>query len=145
MTILPHVAAGAVLGSFLPNILTSIIGGAVSHIVVDMLPHWDPTLKHLSNPKKLLYAGLLLLDLSLSLGLLVFLLPFPTMFWGGLFGGLVDLENFLHLHWLEKIGIKTHAAKGTWQTQVSFWPGIISQAVFTGLMLVVILIRIITN
>lgn len=40
MLITNHVVAGAVIGSFVPRPASAFAAGVVSHVVMDVLPHW---------------------------------------------------------------------------------------------------------
>lgn len=139
MSILPHVLTGAALGSFLPNVPLSLAGGVGSHIILDFLPHWDPHLSR-KNPawKKTLHGFLLFLDIGLSLIVLALVFNYPTAFWGGFLGGLTDLDCFLKLGWLKKLGIKTHVEGSNWQTPTNLFFGLFNQSMVAALSLFVL-------
>ncbi len=94
MSVLPHVVFGAAVGSFIPNPILSATAGFFSHFVLDTIPHWDPYLIKISKSRKISYLGLFLIDLGLSVTFLWMVKDYPNIFWAGLIGALVDLENF---------------------------------------------------
>lgn len=130
MSILPHVIVGASAGSFLPNPIAAGVAGFLSHFILDYIPHWDPPVV----PKKPLwksiaYPILLIVDIGLSVLFLIFLAKQPNMFWGGLAGGLVDLDNIFHF--LKGMGIKIHDGGSKWHHKTTFLTGISMQAIVT--------------
>lgn len=141
MSIFPHVVAGAAVGSVMPNLPLAVTGGIISHIIVDLIPHWDPqSFRKTTIFQKLIYGVALFADLSVSLIFLWFVFQYPNLFWGGLLGALTDLENFLHLGWFEKIGIKIDSStkKGGWQTQTGVIWGTFTQSVVIAASLLII-------
>ncbi|OGE31516.1 hypothetical protein A2631_00125 [Candidatus Daviesbacteria bacterium RIFCSPHIGHO2_01_FULL_44_29] len=127
MSIFPHTVAGAVAGSFFDNPIAGGMAGFVSHLLMDMVPHWEPDIYDKKNrERKVLMGILLLIDLSLGILVLIFVSPNPAAFWGGLVGAATDADNFLQMKFksfplLSKIGIKTHDYEnhGRWHGQIS--------------------------
>lgn len=131
MTAITHVSAGAAIGSFMPSPITSAGVGFLSHLLLDFIPHWDPKVipPNQAGFRKILGPILLVIDLSVAVLILVLLIPYPTMFWGGLIGGIVDLDNFMHL--LSRLGINVHVEGSKWHNSSSFLVGLITQGVTT--------------
>lgn len=131
MTAITHVSAGAAIGSFMPHPALSVAAGFLSHLVLDFIPHWDPQVipPKQAGFRKILGPILLVIDLSAAALILVLLMPYPTMFWGGLIGGIVDLDNLIHL--LSRLGINVHVAGSKWHNSSSFLVGLITHGVTT--------------
>lgn len=131
MTAITHVSAGAAIGSFMPNPIASAGVGFLSHLLFDFIPHWDPEVipQKQAGFRKILGPILLAIDLSVASVILVLLIPYPTMFWGGLIGGIVDLDNFMHL--LSRFGIRVHEEGSKWHNPSSFLVGLITHGVTT--------------
>lgn len=126
MTILPHVAFGAAVGSLIPNPYLASGAGFISHFVLDFIPHWDPNLRNLSKRRKIFYGMLFLIDLCLSVTLLWFLKDYKNIFFAGLIGALVDLENFYHF-------IPIHDSRKTfWHRRTTPLWGLFNQSWVTG-------------
>lgn len=141
MSTLPHVLVGASVGSFLPNPIAATGAGFLSHFILDYIPHWDPPV----FPKKPIWQRivnpvLLAIDISLSLLLLSLLTKYPNMFWGGLVGGLVDLDNVFHF--LKGMGIKIHDVGSKRHHSTTFLIGISMQAIVTLVGLIFIYTRL---
>jgi len=85
-----HAAVGAGLGSTLNHPVSAFAVGAVSHLLLDALPHneWFPI-------------WLEVLSSVLALGLLGFFSPFasPGMFWGALGAVMPDVEIVILTLW----------------------------------------------
>lgn len=143
MSFLPHTITGAVVGSLFQNPGMSFLSGAVSHLVLDFIPHFDPDLKpgrKKTKQEKLFVTSVIILDFSLSCLVLVLLLPFPNLFLGGLGGMLPDVDNFLQHKFkafplLSRIGIPVHDLKGSWMhhqlkfdQKINFLLGIVMQS-----------------
>lgn len=130
MSILPHTITGAVVGSFLDNPALAFFGGVASHYLLDYIPHYDPDLrkKHkLSKQQKIYYGSVMLVDVVCSLIVLSFLFPFPNLFWGGVGGAVVDVDNFLqfkfkHFPLQRKLGITAHSEGSRWHNKLKFSP-----------------------
>lgn len=69
---LPHVAIGLAIASKIPNPLISIPLALASHFLVDLIPHWNPSLysetKKLGKPSKK-SVNIIIIDVILSLTL----------------------------------------------------------------------------
>jgi hypothetical protein len=135
MSFLPHTITGAVVGAFMPHPIASFLGGFASHLVLDFIPHYDPELsskngKPKSKAIKIYYTSVISVDFLCSVAILLFLIPFPSMFFGALGGILPDIDNFLQWRFkqfplLSKIGIPVHDLSGTWMhNQLKFHPTI---------------------
>ena len=85
MCIFTHFAAGALAGSFSPAAALAPVLGLGSHIVLDVLPHYDFESMTLE-----IVIGLAALAVLLAGGVFGF-----AVIAGGLFGVLPDLENLL--------------------------------------------------
>lgn len=140
MSTLPHVIIGASVGSFLPNPIAASAAGFLSHFILDYIPHWDPPIfPKKPSWKRIVNPVLLAVDISLSLLLLSLLTRYPSMFWGGLAGGLVDLDNIFHF--LKGMGIKIHDEGSKWHHKTTFLTGISMQALVTLIGLLFIISR----
>lgn len=149
MTLFPHTVAGCAVGAFMPTLGWSIVGGALSHLGLDFIPHWEPDISKTGFSKskpvtKLFYGMLFLIDLSLSLLLLIIVHQNINMLSGGLAGILLDIDNFLQYKYesfplLSKIGIPIHDEKSGWHGKTKFLPGMLTQigVVVIGLWLLV--------
>lgn len=143
MSIVTHVVIGSAVGSFMPNGLSGAAAGFISHILSDLIPHYDPPLvRKRKRPVyiDLWYYFLLLIDFSLGLVVLYLVKDYPNMFWGGLVGGLVDLDAFF-IHGLEKIGIMIHDEKSDWHKQTTLFKGLFNQGILTMVGVVLIFAR----
>lgn len=139
MTTIPHVIAGAAVGSLAPNLPVAIAVGFFSHFVLDFIPHWDPLFD--KNPKrfsrnKLIFIFLLAVDLGISFAILVYLFEHPQMFLGGIAGILPDVDNFLQYKLrgfplLSKIGINIHDGNSLWHNNTKFIYAVFTQGIVT--------------
>lgn len=130
MSITAHAAIGAAVGTYFDSPTLASAAGFVSHILVDLVPHYDPPLlekKQLFSTKLCLYF-LLLVDFSLGILILWYCLQFgtPAMFWGGLVSTAVDLDSFFFQK-LKVIGIKIHDEKSNWHRQTTAALGLFNQ------------------
>lgn len=144
MSICTHVAVGAAVGSFMPNAVLGGIAGFISHVLGDLIPHYDPPLVGKKRRSKLVdiwYWMLLLIDFSLGLLILYFVKDYPQMVWGGLVGGLVDLDAFFFQK-LKTVGIKIHDEKSNWHKQTTAFRGLFNQGVLTLAALTIIYLQI---
>ncbi|HMA76345.1 MAG TPA: hypothetical protein VKO43_03450 [Candidatus Krumholzibacteriaceae bacterium] len=85
MTVFTHFAAGALIGYFSPGVLSASIGGLLSHVLLDVIPHYD-----FESLKLEIFLGvvvLLILVFTGSCSLVICL--------GGIFAVIPDLENLL--------------------------------------------------
>ena len=115
MTVLPHVIVGALVGSYTNNVPLAIVGGVVSHFVLDSIPHYDHPIG--TNHLKSIAAGFWWGSNILALGVLWFFYSAGlTIFVGALSAGLVDLENLLHM--ASGHGVSIHRS-GRWHRKTS--------------------------
>lgn len=85
MTVFTHFAAGALIGYFSPGVFSASIGGLLSHVLLDVIPHYD-----FESLKLEIFLGvvvLLILVFTGSCSLVICL--------GGIFAVIPDLENLL--------------------------------------------------
>ncbi len=85
MTVFTHFAAGALIGYFSPGVVSASLFGLASHVVLDVIPHYD-----FESVKLEIFLGvlvLLILVVTRSYSLTICL--------GGAFAVLPDLENLL--------------------------------------------------
>jgi hypothetical protein len=128
MTTASHAAAGALVGSLTGAPVPGFVLGILSHVVLDVVPHYD-----LEN-----YRVDVALTVAIGLALIGVSGGEPALVWGLVGGVLPDLENlFYKLGWLrsEQRLFPTHggplphgralsAAHGTWQAAIvalAFW------------------------
>ncbi|OGE25427.1 hypothetical protein A3C32_00165 [Candidatus Daviesbacteria bacterium RIFCSPHIGHO2_02_FULL_41_14] len=132
MSIVTHVVVGAAVGSFMPNALSGGVAGFISHILGDLIPHYDPPLgKYAKKGLQRSFTWfLLLVDFSLGLMVLWLVKDSPQMLVGGLVGGLVDLDAFF-FHKLKHIGIPIHDLKSNWHKQTTAVKGLFNQGLLT--------------
>jgi hypothetical protein len=132
MSFLPHTIVGAVVGGMIPHPLGSFLAGVASHYVLDYIPHYDPVIKKgvtIPHKRKIYYLSVITVDVFCSLVLLLFLLPFPHLFWGGVGGAIVDIDGFLQLKFKHfplqaKLGINTHSGDSRFHNKLKFSPGV---------------------
>lgn len=86
MTVFTHFAAGALVGSFAPGAITASVLGLASHVILDMIPHYDFESVTLEIVLGLVVLGILIGFDSCSL----------TVCLGGVFGVIPDIENLLY-------------------------------------------------
>src|SRR3989344_4952765 len=122
MSIVTHVVVGAAVGSFMPNALSGGVAGFISHILGDLIPHYDPPLgKYAKKGLQRSFTWfLLLVDFSLGLMVLWLVKDSPQMLVGGLVGGLVDLDAFFF-----------HELKSNWHKQTTAVKGLFNQGLLT--------------
>lgn len=132
MSITAHAAIGAAVGTFIDSPILASAAGFVSHILIDLVPHYDPPLleKKQSKAKKYFLYFLLFVDFSLGALILWYCLQFgtPSMFWGGLVSAAVDIDAFF-LKKLKTIGIKIHDEDSNWHKQTTAVKGLFNQGV----------------
>ena len=91
MTTACHAAAGALAGSFTGSPVVGLVGGLVSHAVLDVVPHYD-----LSD-----YRVDVVLTVTVAVALGIVSGGNAAILWGMVGGILPDLENlFMKLGWM---------------------------------------------
>lgn len=140
MSIVTHVMIGAAAGSLAPNAYLGAGAGFISHILGDLIPHYDPPLVA-KRPRSALISAwywlLLLIDFSLGLIVLWLVKDHPNLLWGGIVGGLVDLDTFF-FHKLEAIGIPIHDQRSNWHKKTTLIKGLFNQGLLTLFAMVVL-------
>lgn len=143
-----HSLTGGVIASKIGNPLIALPAALLSHFLVDLLPHWNPGLsKELKKYGRIsqktfrlvmadsffgLFLGLILASRKLPdirSGLMVVLGCFLAI--------LPDLFEapFYFLGWKNSRCQRLHQFQSEHQFKVSFWPGIISQIIYSLLLL----------
>lgn len=128
MSILPHAVFGALVGSLFDNPILSGVAGAVSHVVLDMVPHFDPSIsksKKLNPIKKKIITAIIAVDVGTALIVLWFLRGHLNLFAGGLMGPMMDVDNFLqyksrYFPLVAKLGITIHTEGNPWHQKLHF-------------------------
>lgn len=139
-----HALTGGVIASKIANPLVSLPLALASHFLIDLLPHWNPRLS--IEKKKYGYITkktflVIVLDCLFGLFLGLFLafrhLPDTSMMLkiiAGCFVGILpDLIEapFYFLNWKNFRLTKIAVFQSSHQNNVSFWPGMVSQIIFT--------------
>lgn len=141
---------GSVAGSFTPNVWAASAAGVASHFVLDYIPHWDPIVNgQIPRGRKVLYALLLLSDILLSVVVLVWVYQYPIMFWGGVAGAVVDIDNFLQ-YWFpntfpilyQVFKIDAHQEGSKWHKMTNAWLGLFNQGWVTVIGLLVLYLEL---
>jgi hypothetical protein len=132
MSITAHAAIGAAIGTFTPSPLLAAGLGFVSHVLIDLVPHYDPPLLEKKQPtiNKVFLYFLLLVDFALGALILWYCTQYgtPSMFVGGLVSAAVDIDAFF-LQKLKLIGIKIHDDKSNWHKQTTAVKGLFNQGI----------------
>lgn len=91
MTTASHAAAGALVGGLLGHPLLGFVGGLLSHVIMDVVPHYD-------LPRWEVDA---VLTVAVSVTLIALSGADPAVTWGLVGGALPDLENLvMKLGWI---------------------------------------------
>lgn len=143
-----HAITGATIASVIPNPLISLPLCFVSHFVSDLLPHWNPHLfTEKQNKGKLSHKTLIFIFsdvfIGLVLGLWITSISFPDtkkmiiVILGSLLAVSADLIEapYYLLNWNNKFIKKLISFQRSHQRNVSFWPGMIFQILYSVLLL----------
>ncbi|OGY08801.1 MAG: hypothetical protein A2782_02330 [Candidatus Blackburnbacteria bacterium RIFCSPHIGHO2_01_FULL_43_15b] len=129
MTVLPHVLAGALIGSYVQNSILAFVLGVASHPLIDFIPHWD--LPVLSPNRKLRFAVWIFILIELVVACIVlfnlYRLANMSAFWAALGGVLWDLEYPIRI--LFKIKKGFHPYPGVLHNKTTFKKGVLAQAI----------------
>lgn len=145
-----HALTGATIAAQIPNPAISLPLAFLSHFAVDLLPHWNPDLKQKKKKEGLFYLPtptiiFILLDslLGLALGLYIALKALPEInrallaLAGAFLAVLPDLAEapYLFLNLKSKLVNRLITFQKSHQWKVAFLPGIIIQALYATLLL----------
>lgn len=140
MYITVHAAAGAAIGTFTGNPLLAFIGGFVSHLILDMIPHGDESIKKwkLFKTARRRIAAAAFLDLLGVMAVLVFIVNYadwrllPLLFMGAAGGvapdalwGFHEMTGTPLLKWYRTWHSKGHDILT--RKKISLWQGLVVQ------------------
>lgn len=129
MTALPHVLAGALLGSYVQSPVLAFVVGVGSHLVLDFIPHWD--LPVLSPNRKVRFSvwAFILVEFLIASTVLFYLhgLANPGVFWAALGGVLWDAEYPIKILFKIKRGFHPYAS--VLHKKTTFKKGVLTQVV----------------
>lgn len=142
MLLTPHILVGAAIGSQFNNLLISAPLAAISHVVLDSIPHWDPHVDIDLGVEDLEKKDILVLTADVIIGatlitVLAALMPNPEIVWiSGFCAALPDAQHVFHavfgddklIRW--KVG-KLHDNRFNWDKDTPLIRGLIVQTLIS--------------
>lgn len=129
MTILPHVFAGALVGSFIQSPVLAFVSGVASHSFLDFIPHWDIPVLSPNRKVRFLVWAFILSEVAAASIILFYLyrLANPGAFWAALGGVLWDAEYPIKILFKIKKGFHPYAS--VLHNRTTFKKGVLTQVI----------------